>query len=671
LTFQGLTGSTGTSVRVVMLISALGALGTLTMRAGQAWPKIMWLVPVVMVLATVGARAYRAVTVSLMTALAPCYTGLLILTVPYLGPTAPALWGAAALGVALAGGPRWSMPPFWRSTLALWGAVIAVTWPVVALRELDFTPSLITNFKLGVTGEGINAPEQFTFVASVAFVLLIGILWTDALWRLYAVNRDRIVREVIAPFAIGILASVAVGFYQGFIDISFLNTGSYTYLRRASGLMFDANAFGTLAALGGAAWFAIASAARPLVPAARAGAAVAGILCWAGVWLSGSRTALLCVVVTAALAIVIAFRRRPQKRAVLLAGAALIAIASIAVMLRARADVTSPVSRIWSFVATSGGGRPAAVLRDLWERDRYGSAAVEMVREHPISGIGVGVFHSLVVDWMYAGQYPRIPPDNAQNWWRHQLVEFGLLGSIGWILFTWYILRLLWRLQRYPPADAGTAISAATLAGLGAVSLVGMPTQSLPVLATAAALFVWSRISTADPGMATLDAKHLPTWAVWALVMAALGACVYASVTELRVPLRAARHGWTYHYGFQGLDGSTFPAFQWTERRAVAVLKPTGKYLRLRFRVQHPDVAERPVDVRVKLFGNTVIRERLRTEDAMVRYIEVPTATRYIMLTFLVSRTFQAPGPDPRELGLAVDDWIFVDTPPEGAWVVR
>ena len=32
----------------------------------------------------------------------------------------------------------------------------------------------------------------------------------------------------------------------------------------------------------------------------------------------------------------------------------------------------------------------------LWERFGYGPAAIEMIKEHPIEGVGVGMFHTVV-----------------------------------------------------------------------------------------------------------------------------------------------------------------------------------------------------------------------------------------------------------------------------------
>ncbi len=72
----------------------------------------------------------------------------------------------------------------------------------------------------------------------------------------------------------------------------------------------------------------------------------------------------------------------------------------------------------------------------LWERFGYGPAAIEMIKEHPIDGIGVGTFHALVIDYGRLVGYPSeehlniLATDNAQSWFRHIIAEFGLIGSI-------------------------------------------------------------------------------------------------------------------------------------------------------------------------------------------------------------------------------------------------
>ena len=78
-------------------------------------------------------------------------------------------------------------------------------------------------------------------------------------------------------------------------------------------------------------------------------------------------------------------------------------------------------------------GIAASANELLWERFGYGPAAIEMVMEHPIDGVGIGVFHTVVHDFAtlrgYTGE-DAIPTDNAQNWFRHNIAELGIIGSI-------------------------------------------------------------------------------------------------------------------------------------------------------------------------------------------------------------------------------------------------
>ena len=93
-----------------------------------------------------------------------------------------------------------------------------------------------------------------------------------------------------------------------------------------------------------------------------------------------------------------------------------------------------------------------------------------------------------------------IVPDNAQNWYRHQLVENGLIGSVGWILwvvlFGWFVMS-----ARAPqPTRFAATIVKGMLVALAVVSLVGMPTQNVAVTITLWTLAFWYLALVGVPG---------------------------------------------------------------------------------------------------------------------------------------------------------------------------
>jgi hypothetical protein len=52
-----------------------------------------------------------------------------------------------------------------------------------------------------------------------------------------------------------------------------------------------------------------------------------------------------------------------------------------------------------------------------------------MTREHPLTGIGAGSYRIIAPDYGRALLNDALPPDNAQNWWRHQIAELGVFGG--------------------------------------------------------------------------------------------------------------------------------------------------------------------------------------------------------------------------------------------------
>ena len=87
----------------------------------------------------------------------------------------------------------------------------------------------------------------------------------------------------------------------------------------------------------------------------------------------------------------------------------------------------------------------SAVARELWNRNGYGAIGTAIIRDHPLFGIGVGGFNIMQADFARVHGFPILPPDNAQNWYRQQLAELGVVGSVGWVwwaaLFGLFVLR--------------------------------------------------------------------------------------------------------------------------------------------------------------------------------------------------------------------------------------
>jgi len=236
---------------------------------------------------------------------------------------------------------------------------------------------------------------------------------------------------------------------------------------------------------------------------------------------------------------------------------------------------------------------------ELFDRGApYGSASIAMLKQFPIAGVGVGGFYQLFPDYAYVLTGRRADFDNAQSWYRHQLAEFGVVGSLGWL---WWVGTFGWllvtsRVDENNQFEAGVVKGA--LVAMAVVSLVSMPTQLTPVALTVWVFAFWYlSLSKKVPNRLPLDRwtrGWMPWLIVWLVAIGFVADTYRIGRTTLRPPYRALFADWTYVRGFYDLENpKESEPFRWTSDSAVFVFPTKGHYLKLTFQVHHPDVAAR------------------------------------------------------------------------------
>jgi hypothetical protein len=587
----------------------------------------------------------------------------LVAAAPYLFPAALYLWIgeyhvhytiawlAAMLGLVLPDALRrgWHAPPRWSIPLACWAGVIAVTAPIVVLRSTDFHLELLTRTRLPHEALGGLTYQSIGWVGHVALALVIGILWFD--WLL-SLDAPFFTRWVVTPFACGAFVLSAVSLYQMVRDITFLNPTVYASIHRATGTLFDANIAGALAAMWVGGWIAFALAAgRPVL------IAIPGVLlAWAAVWASASRTALgsaLVVTLFGALAVLKPLVKRPRLLAGLLVVALFIAAGAVVALSRSEA-AAGPAARLRGMV-TLATTSPRQLAQTLWDRDGYGVAANRMIARYPLFGVGVGAFHEMAPE--FAGS---LPADNAQNWFRHQLAEIGLVGSVGWIFFVvsfaWWILRV----RRGEPTTIWAVRG--MLIALVLVSLVGMPGQDPAVAITFWTVAAWAVTIVGSPPSRGTSAT--PWVAAMVIVLAAGIGTAQLAAGRLRLPVRI-QHAISgdyaeYSYGFWSAEQDDQGEFRWAKTRATTVIHADGKVMRLTTAVNFPDVSEHPTHVKAWVDGRLVIDGELTGEaPSITQQVPIPPGEQRVLIETWADRSVVAPPPDGRELALQVR-WRFV-----------
>ena len=192
----------------------------------------------------------------------------------------------------------------------------------------------------------------------------------------------------------GLLTAAAiaglVAVYQGFVDLGFLNEGFWEYMIRASGTLADANKLGAVAAFWavGALAYARGSSSRWSAPIGVAGLGL-GVT---AAWLSGSRTGLAAVLISVTIARFEALRSlKLDLRKVVMAGGGALVVGAVLVVVLQSASTHTIVQRgtlgYLPFFGDRGIADSANEL--LWDRFGYGPSAMQMVKEHPIDGVGL------------------------------------------------------------------------------------------------------------------------------------------------------------------------------------------------------------------------------------------------------------------------------------------
>jgi hypothetical protein len=570
------------------------------------------------------------------------------------------VWMAALLGVLLPDAIRtpWRIPVRWRAALACWALVLVAGATIVAAREIDFNLALLGGRP--TPGSVLRGVPAFSvmWTLHVSLVALLGILWFD--W-LFSLSSGEFTALVIAPLGAGFVMLAAVATYQMFGHMSFLNATVFGRYGRASGTVFDANVCGTIAAM----WIGavvIVGRNRPWVVVG------GGMLGWLAVWASGSKTAFAAALLTSLCGAVALMtgQGRGGWRAIRLRYVAGVCLVLLFVAL-AGPNAIGPVRRMRRFIPEPSLSSVGAFAVEMWNRNNYGATASVMIRTFPWFGVGPGGFNTLASQ--FAPQRLLKGGDNAQNWYRQEFAELGLVGSLGWML---WVAGFGWILLDRAASPLAWSTRGALLA-LGFISLVGVPGQDMAVTLTFWTFAFWHvSLSGVD-----LTRRQMPrgAWVAVAVVVIVYGAGTAAdAVSRLRPPMRAARAGLPYTYGFYAPESDGAGGEQrWAQQHAVTVLELPRRWIALRVGVNHHDIAERPVAVKAWCEGTAIVDTTLTSIEPATVYVYVPPGRSAVTLETWVSRVVHPSTlgvADARELGLLVS-WNFVDLPPPGATVVR
>jgi hypothetical protein len=559
------------------------------------------------------------------------------------GPVLDVFWmaGLTASLLRVAAWSHWSLDPWTRLCAGGWVVTLVLGVPVLAARELAFDPRLMFDFGAVNSWTGWTAAHVVAWMGFVAWGHLLGVIWLDWATVRFASFSARPAR-ILHPFWIATTIASLVAIFQGVVDLSFLNPPFWAERLRASGTLLDANAYGVCAAL----------AALTAVVTSHGGgwtrwAALAVAVNLAGLGMSGSRTGLICGVVTV-LAIGAAIWRSGNRGRLLAIASGAAAIVAVVV---ATSDATGPLKRLFERPA----GTDDSFVAVVFTRPPYGHIAGEMIRDYPLTGVGIGAYQQLAADYWRRESDDMLAFDNAQNWWRHELSELGVLGALPLVLWSallaWQVL--LGRSRRERLFEAWLVRGALLAVGVG--SITQMPTQAPVILLWFLTFVAWLPQLLQKLPLANIRVSS--TVAIVLAVAYAAGHLVLAR-GSLSVAERAKTFGHEYvsgAYGAEPLEGSG--TFRWTDDESRFVWPLRTRWFVIRVWAHHPDVSVEPVKVTITTPCGTLLDRTLANSDQLSIGVIVPEGLKSLDATVRVSRTWQPSSfgePDSRRLGVGI-----------------
>jgi hypothetical protein len=306
----------------------------------------------------------------------------------------------------------------------------------------------------------------------------------------------------------------------------------------------------------------------------------------------------------------------------------------------------------------------------LWE------AALFMMRDYPVSGIGVGGYIIELANYSEMHRTAIGPPQSTENYILQIGAEFGIIGLILIFWLFWEVLRQIKRkyLNLSPNRDRFILIGA--IAGIISFfvniqfhTYIGSFEIKYTFWFLVALVFC---LGHSEEGQ---DKKRLSEkkFAVLSVCMIVLfgGTLLWNSTHSLSLESRTEKFHLKQDFGFYELEETPEGRrFRWTRSYAGLTIKIEKPVIEIPLLASHPDIENDPVKVKIYLIKNFFKQKILLDECVlkksgwnMYEYFVPQEINNEVILLFKISRTWnpqkELDAPDPRNLGIAVGEIEF------------
>jgi len=565
------------------------------------------------------------------------------------------------------------------------------------LRYSEFYPIVgrgFENITVNLLDETSGNAVVWAFRTLVVFLAGPAIFWAT----LHLVTNKRQVTQALTALAMGLALAVLFGLYQTLGHETLGNIPRFGELGRVNATFTDPNALGSFFILALPLVAGLLAVSRRAAGRALLAAVLAGGIYVLGC--SGSRTGMGGVLIAFLVAggLFLAHDEAPDlsRHSRLLLPALVLAIGLVAFFPLGRGNPSGGESILSQRLSTTFEAVQERGIVGMLRTQRWPmwKRALGVMADFPLSGIGLGAFHTEIPNFMKWGYRTPHFRDNANNFYLETSAEMGLIGLLFALVVLGIVIREAFRWSRRRFFSQSSAVLACLFCGALAAMVVMYVTGPHTLFAEVQ-LLTWVAIGMvfaqqyAIPARVEYPACAPPTGPlrprlrhVLPTILAATLICVFLvnqaadALTVLSLNERRRLYDWESSYGFYTWEvGKTRERLRWTRNEAAVRVPLWRPLLHTTLFVGHPDAARDPVRVEIFLDGRVVRKEVFdRPDQARSITLLLPrTDKNDAEVGFRVSRTFVPARSgkdslDTRELGVMVREFAFSNIPETGSY---
>jgi hypothetical protein len=541
----------------------------------------------------------------------------------------------------------------------------------------DYVYELIVNVNGGSAGGAIMSTVFFSlnYLTGIAFFMIL----------FNAVQSEKFIKKIVVLLCISTFISLVFGLYQRFGNMKFGNNPISITQGLINATFKDALSFGVYIAV-----------VTPLVlgaifyfkKATRFFLIVVAILSLYMIFFTGSKSGLICLLLSLFIFFILSIKRSfdllktgSASLKKVMASSLIVILAVLAALFAfmiLKEDITTSktISRLEGTLKREN-VRLMLIDRvdDLWKVARL------MIKDYPISGVGVGGYIIEAANYAQEHQVNIGDPQSAENYLLQVGAEMGIIGILLVLWIFWEIIKQMRRSYGKVPVDdnkkflliGAIAGVIAFFINIQAHTYIGSYEIKYTFWLLVGLIFCVGRIAEAqserelekEQGQKLRWSKGLKISSV-ALIGLFSTVHLWNSTHSLSLKSRTEQFGLEQDFGLNKLEKTNDGReFRWTRSYGGLTIKIEKAFIEIPLLASHPDIRRNPVKVKIYLIKDffkkkMLLGELTLTESVWKTYeYSIPEEVgQEVILLVKVSRTWNPLKtlgvPDPRNLGVAI-----------------